>query len=248
MAEELGILEYVVLAGFLLIILILVIYVGYLVIRYFLDRKNNPDYLEKNYVDFIEFSRNNVPESIEDYTISIASNKLAEGRPLGKIKGYAYYNMKMQDVKNISKLKTEGEEKPEEKTEENVKEKQEPEELRHLITYLPRKNEFNFLDPSTWTKKYRVAIIKNSELPEGLNGNIKWVTDGIEFYKYFVFPIEDQEVDKVKLHKRMESDIMLSAGLESYRNLSSLVKEASELDSSMGKSIRKMTEAEARKR
>lgn len=231
-----GILEIAAIGFLFIISLLALLGVGYLFLRYYDNLRKNPDYVQKHYTDGIEFSKNNCPESIYNFQLWVATTEESEGRPLGRIKGYAYVPIQSftREEDEEGKIKL-------------VPEEIGPDSYRHFITFIPNKYVFNILNPTTWMPRHLVAIVKPKDIVgKELNGNLHW-NARIDYYKWFIYAVEDKEVNKVSLAKKIESDVGMDFATDAYRKLSQLVNEAQETDSDFKKKIRAISEYDSRR-
>lgn len=214
------ILQIVALLFLFLITLAIVVIAIVFVIMFLLDRAKNVDYLQKQYVDMIKFTEENCPDSLFGYELRVGTNSKVEGRALGTIFGY-YHGEVFNEKKNKS-------------------------EFRHFFTFLPIKNEFKFWKPDTWTPKKRIAIAKEEDLEGPPGGNVRWNAMP-EFFKWFIYNVADEIVDKPCLAKKISSDVALEVGLEGWRSVAKFAHEAAESDTGTMKGIRVMSESNTRR-
>lgn len=208
---------------------------GYLLVKYYDDKKKNPDYIKKSYQDFIEGMQNNCPDSIYNYDLILKTTKQSEGRSLGKIQGYLYLQVYKDSEKGsiVEKI--------------NKKEEEEKTEMRHYVAFLPKKNEFSLFKPQTWTKKLFVAIIKADDLPEGLNGNLYWAVPGIEWFKWYVYSIGEDLIEKPVLAKKIKYDVGMDFAVDAYKDMAKIANSAMENDTQFKKGKKILDELETRR-
>lgn len=208
-------------------------FAAYLLLKFIDAQRKNINYVDKNYVDLVKFTRQQCPDSIYGFNLMRATTKQAEGRNLGQIVGHAVLEVE-RPIKSFD-------------NEENEEVKKVEGLTRHFITYRPRENEFNLLQPDTWIAQYRIAVIKTIELPHGLNGNVIWAAKAIDFYKYYVYSLSDEEIDKSTMAEKIEMDVKLDMGLLAWENAGGLVQKAIETDPSLEKNIKIKSEVHPRR-
>lgn len=232
-----------------IIAILFVLVVVFLLIRFLFNRAKDVDYVQKQYLDTINFMVNNCPDSLYGQDLWWAATIEGEGTNLGKIEGY----MVLAIDELIAGLDSGNIEKDKEFFENELQliaekiEAGETKDYRHCVAYLPKKMEFNFLNPATWLKKLRIGIIDPVELPLGRVGTLKWVARGLSFYKYFDFSLSDSsKINKVVLGKAIERQTAMDMGLLAWESAGKLVEKAIDTDSSLGKDIKRMSEFNVR--
>ena len=223
MVELIQIAFIVFLAIFMIILLIIM---GVLVLRYLDHRRKTVNYVERNYQNLIEFSKQNCPENIYGYKLERATTKNSEGRDLGTMVGLAELAIELKNEKGQIK--------------EVVK--------RNFITYRPRELDWNLLNPKTWNPQYRIAIIANNELPFGLNGNTRWEAESIDWYKYYVYSLSDPRVTRDVIATKISDDVKLDFGMTAWEEVGEIARRAAESDTGLIKSIKSVSEFRPRKR
>ncbi len=234
-----GIVEIAIIGVGSLIALAMLGLVAYLFIKYYEDKKKNPDYVQKYYTDLMDFTKNNCPESIYDFDLRLKTSAESEGRVLGTVKGYMF--LQVLDIK--SKEGKEGEQKL------VIDKNSHPDLFRHFVTFLPKNAEFSLFKPHTWAPKYSVAVISPKELYGGkLNGNVIWDSTGPDFYKWYMFSVSDTKANKIGFAKNIDTVVALDFAIDTWKNVGRLVTEASESDSGFKKRIREFSDFDLRRR
>ncbi len=195
--------------------------VGILVLKYLDHRRKTVNYVEKQYTDLVEYTKHNCPDSIYGYNLERATTKTSEGRNLGTIVGYARLSIDIKGkIKNRKKMV--------------VKEKV----MRHFITYRPKEAQFNLLNPTTWKPQYKIAIITTSELPYGLNGNVRWETESADWYKFYVYSTSDVKLSREVLSTKITDDVKLDFATKSWEEVGEIANKAADSDTSLLKRIK----------
>ncbi|KKM97918.1 hypothetical protein LCGC14_1163320 [marine sediment metagenome] len=205
---------------------ILIIIAGVLVLRYLEHRRKTVNYVERNYQSLVEFSKQNCPENIYGYKLERATTKNSEGRDLGTMVGLAELGIELKN--------SEGQ------IEEVVK--------RNFITYRPKELDFNLFNPRSWNPQYRIAIIANSELPFGLNGNTRWEAESVDWYKFYVYSLSDPRLTRDVIATKISDDVKLDFGIKAWEEVGEIARKAAETDAGLIKSIKSVSEFRPRKR
>lgn len=217
------------------IVLSLVIIAGVLVLRYLEHRRKSKDYVQEGYLDLIQFTKENCPNNIYGHHLERAVTKTSEGRKLGTIIGHAELAIELKEI--IKEIKGDEEIKTVKVTE-IIK--------RHFITYRPIEFDFNILNPKTWKPQLRIAVIPNSELPEGLNGNVRWEAESTDWYKYYVYSISDAKMSRDVLATKIADDVKLDFGIKAWEEVGAIASRAADTDPSLIKSIKAVSEFKPR--
>ena len=220
---ELLVIVFVVFVG--VIAIVSTIGIGVLVLKYLDHKRKTVNYVEKQYTDLVEFTKLNCPDSIYGYNLERATTKASEGRNLGSMVGYAFLSV---DIK----VKVKSKKKP------VVKEKV----MRHFVTYRPKEAQFNLLNPATWKPQYKIAVIASDELPFGLNGNTRWETESIDWYKFYVYSTSDAKLSREVLTTKITDDVKLDFATKSWEEVGEIANKAADSDTSLLKSIKSQSE------
>lgn len=208
-----------------IIVFSLVIIAGVLVLKYLEHRKKSVDYVQEGYLDLIQFTKQSCPNNIYGHFLERAVTKSSEGRKLGTILGHAELAIELKN--NLTKKVTE-----------IIK--------RHFITYRPIEFDFNILNPRTWKPQLRIAVVESKELPEGLNGNVRWEAESTDWYKYYVYSISDAKLSRDVLATKISDDVKLDFGIKAWEEVGAIASRAADTDPSLIKSIKAVSEFKPR--
>jgi len=147
--------------------------------------------------------------------------KSSEGRKLGTILGHSELAIELKN--SVTK-----------KINEVIK--------RHFITYRPVEFDFNILNPRSWNPQLRIAVIDNKELPEGLNGNVRWEAESTDWYKYYVYSISDAKLSRDVLATKISDDVKLDFGLKAWEEVGAIASRAADTDPALIKQIKGVSE------
>ena len=234
-----SLIEIVLIIFIAIIVLAVVIIAGVLVLKYLEHRRKTVDYVEEGYVNLIQFTKQNCPSNIFGYALERATTKTSEGRKLGTIVGHAELAIELKEPILSSDKSNSNEEEPKQKIIEVIK--------RHFITYRPIEFDFNILNPRTWKPQLRVAVIPNDELPNGLNGNVRWEAESTDWYKYYVYSISDAKLSRDVLAQKIADDVKLDFGIKAWEEVGSIALRAADTDANLIKTIKAASEFRPRK-
>ena len=220
-----------------IIVLSLVIIAGVLVIKYLEHRKKSVDYVQEGYLDLIQFTKQSCPDNIYGYFLERAVTKTSEGRKLGTILGHAELAIELKET-TVKKKSKDSKEVKKTKIIEVIK--------RHFITYRPVEFDFNILNPRSWRPQLRIAVIEDSELPEGLNGNVRWEAESTDWYKYYVYSISDAKLSRSVLATKISDDVKLDFGIKAWEEVGAIASRAADTDPALIKGIKSVSEFKPR--
>ncbi len=219
------------------IVLSVVIATGVLVLKYLEHRKKSVDYVQEGYLDLVQFTKQNCPDNIYGHFLERAVTKTSEGRKLGTILGHAELAIELKET-IVEKKTKDSKEVKKTKIIEVIK--------RHFITYRPVEFDWNLLNPRTWRPQLRIAVIASHELPEGLNGNVRWEAESTDWYKYYVYSISDPKVSREVLATKISDDVKLDFGIKAWEEVGAIASRAADTDPSLIKSIKSVSEFKPR--